>query len=72
MNAKRNTCSCEYNAEGQLVDTYSCIYHKANEPVYDKIRTKCLQYRPIEAVPSVKPTGFVWPRCKCGEIAQEH
>jgi hypothetical protein len=70
--SKMSKCSCEYSDQGKLVATHGCMWHEVGYKVDERIKTKCTEYRPIRAVPSIKPDGFVWPRCQCGEIAQEH
>lgn len=62
----RTRCRCSFIAVGRPLDAEGCYMHK--DGPYPCTRTGCADYRPNK--PKLSATH--WPRCVCGEIAQEH
>lgn len=60
-------CGCKFVAIGQPLDRSDCTVHQ-NRPYPRRGITLCQDYRPSE----VKKSPTHWPKCVCGEIAQQH
>lgn len=61
-------CFCKFVAVGAPMDARKCSVHEFGQKLYSCSRTGCIDYRPSK----VKTSPAHWPRCTCGEIAQEH
>lgn len=59
-------CMCKFVAVGEPLDGKGCSIHGTKK--YSCPERNCLDYRP--KAPKLSPKH--WPRCVCGEIAQEH
>lgn len=72
----RMKCGCKIDKAGEPPDLTECSgingqtlgRYVHTEPRYPCLRTQCLDYRPSRL--PLHDTD--WPRCVCGEIAQEH
>lgn len=59
-------CTCRFMGAGAPMDNSECALHTKTH--YPCPQTQCGDYRP-----KTEPKeGHEWPRCVCGEIAQEH
>lgn len=61
-------CGCEVLRSGEKPNADKCTEPSHKTGAYDTTEYACGNYRP-DRVPL---SGKVWPRCVCGEIAQEH
>ena len=59
-------CNCKFIAIDKPLDNTNCAIHI--KATYTCERTSCDDYRPART--KLSPTH--WPRCVCGEIAQDH
>lgn len=57
-------CTCKYIEARKPMDTTGCPVHTQKH--YKCKATNCKDYRPV------REPVLTWPRCVCGEIAQEH
>ena len=60
-------CGCEITQVGVRPDDSQCDDTHIRGHLYACPQKGCPDYRPWEV-----PKSQVWPKCVCGEIAQEH
>jgi hypothetical protein len=65
MHTAADRCKCKFVAIGEPMDARECTVHTQTK--YACVWTDCENYRPAK-----ERTDIRWPRCVCGEIAQEH